>query len=435
MDRLAYIDQLTSLPNRTRFRRQLAEMIAAAGGRQVVVVRIDVQRLHDVNISAGHAHGDALLVEVSARLHASVPGGLLGRLTGDEFGLAYYRGADQSPEAPLAAMRDRLLQRYDLRGMSVHVSFAIGYTVCADMDAEAAMRQASIATHEAKAAGLGEVRRFAQAIESVILTRTRLTAEMQQSLGGDDFEMHYQPKVDLRTGAMSGAEALVRWNHPVFGQQRPDRFIPLAEQTGLIVELGALAFTKAARMAASVNGPGRRVLPISVNVSLFQFRQVGLLQNFDQALAEAGAQASWLTLELTESVFAGTSPELIEKLHVLRRRGFGLSIDDFGTGYSSLRYLQNFPLTEIKLDRSFVTNIDQNPYGRAITEAVLTIGNGLSVGGRGDAGGMPGFAAAGLPLGAGVPVQPAAGRGCIPQDRSRGCRRAMAGSLPVRTGR
>lgn len=379
LEKLAYFDSLTELPNRTRFRRQLGELIAASANQPILIVRIDIQRLHDVNTAAGYERGDALLLELSQRLKQGVPGGLVGRLDGKEFAVATPADPQTTPEVFVRTLQALLLQRYDVPGASLHVTFAMGFTVVTNVTADIALRQADIAAHEAGGAGPNAVQPFDSATEALILTRTRMTAELQQSLESDDFRLHYQPKVDLVTGDIVGAEALVRWEHPVFGLQRPDRFIPLAEQTGLIVELGARVFSKAARMAAALHRAGQVSCPISVNVSAFQFRQADLLEVFDQALADAGADASWITLELTESVFAATSDDLIAKLQAARARGYGLSIDDFGTGYSSLRYLKNFPVSEIKLDRSFISALHRDAYNSSITQAVLTIGAGLAV--------------------------------------------------------
>lgn len=379
LEQLAYFDPLTSLPNRTRFRRLLGETMAASENQMVIVVSVDVQRLHDVNTAAGYERGDGLLLEITRRLVEIVPTGVVGRIAGGEFAVACVMAEEMAPETFVGIVRDRLLQRYDLSGASLHVTFAFGYTIATGEDPEIAMRQVSVAVHDANTAGLNEIRPFDSAAELLIRTRSRMTSELQQSLANDDFHLHYQPKVDLRTGALVGAEALVRWEHPVFGLQRPDRFISLAEQTGLIVDLGALVFRKTVHMAAILKKAGIANCPISVNVSGFQFREIHLLETFVAALDHAGVDASAITLEMTESVLTDNSRDLVERLHALRALGFGLSIDDFGTGYSSLRYLKCFPMSEIKLDRSFVAGLDHDGYNSAITTAVLTIGRGLGV--------------------------------------------------------
>jgi EAL domain-containing protein (putative c-di-GMP-specific phosphodiesterase class I) len=190
--------------------------------------------------------------------------------------------------------------------------------------------------------------------------------------------MYYQPKVTLETGRIIGAEALIRWQHPVFGLQRPDLFIPIAEETGLIVDIGTLALRKTMLLACEINADRREPIRLSVNVSFVQFLHRDMLRLMETLLAETGADPCWITLELTESVFAEATPELLSMFLQIRQRGIGLAIDDFGTGYSSLRYLETFPLSEIKLDKSFVTGLRGSRFKEIVVEAVVKVGHALN---------------------------------------------------------
>ena len=190
--------------------------------------------------------------------------------------------------------------------------------------------------------------------------------------------MYYQPKVVLETGQIIGAEALIRWQHPTFGLQRPDLFIPIAEETGLIVDIGTSALRKTMLLACRINADRSGPLRFSVNVSFVQFLHRDMLRLMETLLEETGADPHWITLELTESVFAEVTPELLSMFHRMRAKGIGLAIDDFGTGYSSLRYLETFPLSEIKLDRSFVSGLRESCFKETIVDAVVKVGNALT---------------------------------------------------------
>ena len=212
-----------------------------------------------------------------------------------------------------------------------------------------------------------------------------MTAELQRALSTDAFVYHYQPQVDLSDGRIVGAEALVRWQHALFGLQPPGRFVSLAEETGLILDIGASGLRKVAGFAVDLNRGRADPLTFSFNVSLIELTHRDMVSCVRDVLDETGADPAWLTLELTESLLADDSPEMLGIFHRLRALGIGLSIDDFGTGYSSLRYLEKFPLTEIKIDRSFVSGLPHSAAKRVIVEAVIKLGSelGLRVVGEG----------------------------------------------------
>ena len=381
LQRIAYTDPLTGLANRPSFTEKLEAMLQDEETEWMLVVELDIQKFHEINSTAGYDVGDALLGTLAERLTRGLPEALIGRLSANEFAIAMRLADDLEGEAQVDAIRRLLGERFVLPGVTFDVFFAVGFAMVErSAPAKAAMRQASVALHEAKSAGTGETRRFDRATEVGLLGRVRLTAELQQASPDDDFMLHYQPKVDLSTGKITGAEALLRWRHPVFGVQPPTRFIPVAEQTGLVLEIGEWALKRAARFAAAVNRDRAEPLVFSVNVSPVQLRRRDMAKIVQRVLIEAGAEPAWLILELTESIFADLSPDMIARFRRLRDLGVGLSIDDFGTGYSSLRYLGSFPVTEIKLDRSFVAGLDGNAYNRTIVEAVLKVGADLRLG-------------------------------------------------------
>jgi PAS domain S-box-containing protein/diguanylate cyclase (GGDEF)-like protein len=390
LERLAFADPLTGIASRTCFTERLTAMLAAPECESVLVAEIDVQNFQDIIGTAGYELGDALLVAVAGRLTEALPGnvvgdvaggvvgGVVGRTGGSQFAIAVPVADEFAADMVLARLRRTLGERFVLPGATLESFFAIGLLVAErGADARTAIRRASLALHEARGAGFGETRRFDAATEGAIRGRIRLTGEMRQAVANGDFLLHVQPKVHLPSGRIIGGEALVRWQHPVFGLQPPARFIPAAEQSSLIVDIGEFVLRRAARFAVAVNRGRKDPVNFAVNVSQAQFRARDMAGTMQRVMLESGADPSWLTLELTESIFADPSGELGATLRRLRDAGFGISIDDFGTGYSSLRYLRSFPVTEIKVDRSFVSGIEGNACNRAIVEAILKLGSAL----------------------------------------------------------
>ena len=380
LERQTGTDALTGLDNRTRFIERLGEILEAPDTEFVLVAIVDMQNFNDITATGGFEMADALLELVARRLTRMAPEALIGRIGGDEFALAVAIADEYAADQVLGPVRAALAERFVLPGFTFDARFAAGYVVAEHAgDAGVLVRQAMVALHEAREAGPEEARRFEPSIEAMIRGRMRLTGEMHQAVANGDFLLHYQPKVHLPTGRVVGAEALLRWRHPLFGMQPPARFIAAAEQSSLIRDLGEIALKKAARFAVAVNRDREVPLEISIKVSQVQFRGRGFSQVLQRLVLESGADPSWLTLELTETVFAAPSGEFAAGLRRLRNMGFGISIDDFGTGYSSLRYLRSFPMTEIKVDRGFVQNIELNAYNQAIMEAILKVGAALDV--------------------------------------------------------
>ena len=241
------------------------------------------------------------------------------------------------------------------------------------------LRQAGIALIESKASIFPEARQFDGRTDPLVQSRVRLTNELHHAVANGDFKLCFQPKVRLSSGTLIGAEALLRWHHPLLGTQSPDRFIPLAEESGLILDIGAWVLRNALDFAASVNRSRATPLVFSINMSQVEFRRRNIVGYLRDLLQESGADPQWIMLELTETSLAESSPEMINIFQTLRDMGIGLSIDDFGTGYSSLRYLETFPISEIKIDKSFVSDMVRRPGKRIIVEAVIQLGKAFAI--------------------------------------------------------
>jgi PAS domain S-box-containing protein/diguanylate cyclase (GGDEF)-like protein len=376
--RSADLDQLTSVANRTEFRHRLESLISSSRAAFLLLAKVDVARFYEINTHFGYQTGDALLVAIGERLSdLSIT---VGRLGADEFALAVELATADEAEVVVARVRAKLEESFILPGAILEARFAIGFAMAArpQVDALTLLRQAGVALHESRLTRLRTPRGFDHKSELRLRNRARLTSELQQAVFDDGFVMYYQPKVMLETGQIIGAEALIRWQHPVFGMQPPDLFIPIAEETGLIVEIGASALRKAMLLACDINAARTKPIRLSINVSFVQFIHRDMLRFMDKLLAETGADPHWITLELTESVFAEVTPELLSMFLQLRERGIGLAIDDFGAGYSSLRYLETFPLSEVKLDKSFVTGLEESRFKEIVVEAVIKVGRALN---------------------------------------------------------
>jgi PAS domain S-box-containing protein/diguanylate cyclase (GGDEF)-like protein len=376
VDRAEHHDQLTGSLNRYTF----VERFDALSMRSVqlpVIVKINVAQFEDINTSYGFDVGDALLQQTAQRLQALGPD-LIARTGGDEFAIACLVDGREQAVAWLNRIGIALGQRFTLPGASIEVRFATGFVIGqAGGNATSLIRQAGTALHHSRRTRLREVKEFEAADHRRSVQRQRMTNELQQAVANGEFLFHYQPRVDLRTGALIGAEALLRWNHGVFGLQRPDRFIELAEDTGLILDIGHWGRCEVARFAAEVNLHRQTPLHFSVNVAAIELTHRDIVASVQNAVKESGADPAWLTLELTERMLAEDTPKLLAMLHQLRELRVGLSVDDFGVGYSSFRYVDRYPLSEIKIDRGFVGEMLQSAAKRIIIGAVIEIGREL----------------------------------------------------------
>ena len=378
IDRAEHHDRLTGSLNRYAFVERF-DALSLRSAQLPAIVKINVAQFQDINTSYGFDVGDALLQQTVQRLQALGPD-LIARTGGDEFAIACLVDGREQAVAWLNRIRIALAQRFTLPGASIEVRFATGFVIGqAGGDAISLLRRAGTALHHSRGTRLREVMEFDAADQRRSVQRQRMTNELQQAVANNEFLFHYQPRVDLRTGAIIGAEALLRWNHSVFGLQRPDRFIQLAEDTGLILDIGHWGRCEVARFAAEVNLHRQTPMHFSVNVAAIELTHRDIVASLRDAVKESGADPAWLTLELTERMLAEETPQLMAMFHQLRELRVGLSVDDFGVGYSSFRYVDRYPLTEIKIDKGLVGEMAQSAAKRIIIGAVIEIGRELGL--------------------------------------------------------
>ncbi|CDM59057.1 EAL domain-containing protein [Rhizobium sp. T136] len=379
--RLAYMamhDALTGLPNRAFFADHIQrEAPIATAQNPLALLYLDVDHFKHINDSKGHAAGDALLCQVAARLMQLVADGdLVARLGGDEFALLLRLQRRESIERFAERLLRSLSTPFDLDGVNEHVTCSIGIALAPEHteDDDVLMRNADLALYAAKESGRSTYRFYVPEMRLEAERRHMLTAELHEALLKGQFELHYQPIVQLDDDGLAGFEALIRWRHPVRGLVPPMEFIPIAEETGLIIQIGEWVLREACRAAAA--WPNH--LKIAVNLSVCQFRHNSLLATVVSALDETGLFPERLEIEITESVFLADVEQSLPLLRALKELRIRIAIDDFGTGYSSLSYLRAFAFDKIKLDRSFVSGIETDPGNLAIVRAVVGIGSGFN---------------------------------------------------------
>ncbi len=373
----AKLDRLTDLPNRYTFLEDV-ENLESTDGSRLLVVKIDVAGLHNINSTYGYAAGDEIICKIGLRLNSLEPDAL-GRIGNNEFAVAFRVSTLVAEEEALTKIISALRPPFTTPDAIINIRYALGYTVGAPGQASDILaQQAGQALHESKADPSRAPRRFDEAAELASRHRSRLTAELQQAVRDGDFIYHYQPQFDLLTGKIVGCEALIRWEHPVFGLQGPDTFIGIAEETGLIVDIERVGIRKVAAFAAKLNAERADPLYFSVNVSPLEVVRGDLEGLIRDVIDETGIEPAWLTLELTESLLTDSSDRVISIFNRIRKLGVGLSIDDFGTGYSSLRSIDRFPISEIKIDRNFTQNLRTSGIKRILIESIIAIGKELS---------------------------------------------------------
>jgi diguanylate cyclase (GGDEF)-like protein len=378
LDATARLDRLTGVLNRYAFIDEVDRLRSPSAGR-FLLVKIDIMSLQEVNSAYGYDAGDSFIRQVAARL-SGLTAAVLGQFGENQFALAHVVRTSGEAEAFVAAVTTVMDPPFTLLGAIVQARFALGYVIGNPADSALSLtRQAGTALRESRMSRLNEPRQFDRDSEINARKRIRLTGELQQAVRDWDFLYYYQPKVDLRTGRIVGAEALMRWQHAIFGLQLPGVFIGLAEETRIILAIEAHGLREVARFAKRINTGRTLPLIISVNISPIEITHRDLVALMRDVLAGSGADPAWITLELTESVLTESSPEILRILRALRELGLGLSIDDFGTGHSSLRYLDTFPISEIKIDKSFVRDLAQNGVKRIIAETVIALGRHLGV--------------------------------------------------------
>jgi diguanylate cyclase (GGDEF)-like protein len=384
LEHQANYDALTGLPNRNLLHDRLRQAVyAQRKPRAMAIVFIDLDHFKFVNDSLGHGVGDKLLRGMADRLRGVLrEGDTVARLGGDEFVVILN---DQSSEEVIFRAMQRITQEVNqpmmIDGKELYVTCSAGISLYPQdgIDVDTLLKNADAAMYRAKDHGRNNFQFFTSEMNERINERLSLENALRRALERKEFLLHFQQKIDLATGALSGAEALVRWNHPELGVLRPERFIPLAEETGLIVRLGEWVMAEACRQVRAWLDQGLNPGLISVNLSARQFRQEGLVRTVSRILEESGIDSRHLELEITESMVMHNAAAAIATLHGLKSLGVVLSVDDFGTGYSSLAYLKDLPIDTLKIDRSFVRDIG---YGEGqdegvIAQAVISLGHAL----------------------------------------------------------
>jgi diguanylate cyclase (GGDEF)-like protein len=385
IEQVALYDALTGLPNRTLFAELARSAVASArrDGSQLALLFVDLDRFKAVNDAFGHPGGDHLLRELATRLQASLrEADVVCRHSGDEFLVLLHgvRGREV-----VAATADRLLQALeapvDIDGREAAITASIGIAIFPDdaADHETLVRHADTAMYVAKRLGRDRHSFFREEFDELLKATQALERELEVALAQDQFELHYQPQVGAADGITAGCEALIRWRHPERGLVPPGSFISAAEQCGLIADIGAWTLRTACRQIAAWKAAGVPFGSVAVNVSALEFRSRRLLDTLASAMAEHGVQAHELELEITESVLMTDTDSAQRILSRLRELHMPLAVDDFGTGYSSLAYLKNLRPSKLKIDRSFVRHIEDDPDDRVIVQAIVSLAHSLGI--------------------------------------------------------
>ena len=378
---LAFHDTLTGLPNRTLFRQALDQALARTvragkGGEQVAVLCLDLDGFKGVNDTLGHPVGDALLCTLGTLLTRLAPDGLVSRLGGDEFAIILSgRLEADRPRGLAQAILDAVSHPIDAAGHQIATGFSLGIALSPSdgTDPDQLLKNADLALYRAKKDGRGVFRFFEEALDIAARKRRQLELDLREALMTGQFRLNFQPIYDLKADRITGFEALLRWNHATRGEVPPIQFIPVAEDTGLIIGIGEWVLHEACRHA--VDWPDH--VRVAINVSPLQFRSAGFAAIVLQALTRSGLSPHRLEIEITESVFLDGEDNVLNLLHQLRAIGVRVALDDFGTGYSSLSYLRSFPFDKIKIDRSFVTHVADDASSAAIVRAIVDLAAAL----------------------------------------------------------
>jgi diguanylate cyclase (GGDEF)-like protein len=382
---IATHDPLTGLPNRNLLKERLARSLAERHhpGRTIAVAALDLDRFSTINHSLGHAVGDGVLMEIAHRLEAAVPAShTLARVGGDSFALLIdSMSARVEAHAVTTAMLAALEQPFIVHGEEIRVRLSIGVSVYPD-DARRGddlLAHAEAALVTSKRHGGGRVLFFDASMSDSMQERLALENDLRRALAAHEFEIHYQPQIATRTGRIVSVEALLRWRHPQKGLIAPSSFIPLAEQTGLIVPLDAWVLRETCRQARAWSAEAGLSLKVAVNLSAMQFRCPDVLDTIVSAVHAAGLEPRTLEIELTESALMIDPEKSASALKLLRSMGVSIAIDDFGTGYSSLSYLRRLPIDKLKIDRSFIRDLPTSPMDESIVRAIVCLAHSVGL--------------------------------------------------------
>lgn len=378
-------DSLTGLPNRYMLNDRLQQHINFADRYQtkLAVAFLDLDQFKLINDSMGHEAGDQLLITISDRLASIVrEADTVARLGGDEF-IILFSNIQKLDDIAISMQRilTAVAETCSIKGVEFVVSCSAGVSIYPDngLDPNTLIKNADTALHKAKQAGRNRYQLYTEELNVRLTERVMMEYRLRLALERNEFLLHYQPKLDLATGCISGAEALIRWQPPDEAMMPPDKFIQIAEETGLIEQIGEWVVVTACSEAKALQLRLGRPVPVAVNVSPRQFRQSGLADKVKSILETTGLAADLLTLEITESLLVDNPQKFIDTLHALKGIGVKLAIDDFGTGYSSLAYLKDFPVDWLKIDKAFVSTLEKEPSNVAILNAIIVLGHNLGI--------------------------------------------------------
>jgi diguanylate cyclase (GGDEF)-like protein/PAS domain S-box-containing protein len=381
---LAYYDALTGLPNRTLLQDRLSKALASARRQndKVALLFLDLDRFKNINDSLGHSFGDLFLKDVAERLKRTArEQDTVARLGGDEF-LIVLTDVKNIPDAAVAAERfmDAMTAEFVVQGHPLSVSCSLGISIFPEhgADGETLIKNADAAMYCAKDYGR-DIRFFTEDMNAQVVERLTLENSLRLALDNQELFLVYQPQMHMGTGRITGLEALLRWQHPELGLVPPDKFIRIAENSGLIMPIGEWVLRTACSQARKWQDEGLPALPVAVNVSALQFRHQGFRELISRVLSETGLACQYLELEITESLLLSNADVTSSVLRELKGMGIKLAIDDFGTGYSSLSYLKQFPFSKLKIDRSFIRDVAVNSDDAAITTAIISMAKSLSL--------------------------------------------------------
>lgn len=374
----SHYDSLTQLPTRGLLVEFLESALHSANSG-VTVICVNIQRFHTINASFGHAVGDILLQTMAQRLKALVSEGLLARLNGDQFGIVLPGVKKADLSELMKTLLDAVTAPYEIQGDDIRIRASIGITQSTEstQTPQDLLTQAETAQHWCQQSGNGGYRSYSATLDELEIERRLIEMDLSRAIERAEFQVYYQPQIDLKTGQIVGLESLLRWNHPKRGMISPATFIPIAEELGLIVPLGEWVLRTACQQAKLWQSLSAEPIQISVNLSMRQFQQDNLLERVTAILTETGLDPKLLALELTESCLMHDVESTIHTLRGLKRLGIEISIDDFGTGYSSLNYLNQLPIDSLKIDRAFVRQITEG--ATAVSSAIIDLAKRLNL--------------------------------------------------------